>query len=447
MSLRTLFAVPLLAGACLAQGGLFQTNKVWTVHLTFAQDQWRALEPKNRPGQHGIDFGRGEWLQGPPGKRNGLASAMGIEFMTVHADLTFDGRVFKDIGVRYKGNGTYLEGMGAGKLSFKLDLNQFVKGQKLDGVTKLNLHNNVTDASWMNEPLSYRLYRDAGVPAPRTAYARVYIKIAGQTERYAGLYSLVENVDAHFADAHFTNKGGAFLKPVSTNLFRYLGEDWAKYDQTYDPKAALTDEQKKRIIAFTRLVSQADEAQFAAQFGDYVEVDEFARFMAVMVFLSDMDGLLGPGQNFYMYLDPKTQKFSFVPWDQDHSFGQFPMNSSQRQRENLSIHKPWIGSKRFFERVFQMDRFKKLYLAKVEEFSQTIFEPERFGPQVDEIAAAIRPAVQEESDQKLQRFDRAVAGTSQSFVPIKPFVKKRAKSILDQLAGRSQGERIGEGPR
>ena len=54
----------------------------------------------------------------------------------------------------------------------KIDLNEYVKGQKLAGITKLNLHSNVTDASWMNEVLSHRLYRDAGVPAPRTAYAR-----------------------------------------------------------------------------------------------------------------------------------------------------------------------------------------------------------------------------------------------------------------------------------
>src|SRR5713226_7975593 len=157
MSRPTLLALPLLASACLAQDGLFQPTKVWTVHLAFTQNQWKALEPTQRPGHGMPNFGSGEWLQGPPGKRNGLASSMGIEFNTVHADLTVDGRPFKDIGVRYKGNGTYLEGMGAGKFSFKLDLNHFVKGQKLDGVTKLNLHNNVTDASWMNEPLSYRL--------------------------------------------------------------------------------------------------------------------------------------------------------------------------------------------------------------------------------------------------------------------------------------------------
>jgi hypothetical protein len=53
--------------------------------------------------------------------------------------------------------------------------------------------------------------------------------------------------------------------------------------------------------------------------------------------------------------------------------------------------------------------------------------------------------VQEES--KLDRFDRAVAGTSKSIVPIKPFVKLRARSIADQLSGKSRGQRIEGGPR
>ncbi len=441
MKLRATLVFPVLAGVCLAQGGLFQDTKVGTVRLAFTREQWRGLRPGSSGG--GMNIGHGEWLQGAPGKRNGLASAMGIEFPSVHADVTIDDRTFHDVAIRYKGNGTYLEGQASGKFSYKIDFNQFVKGQNLGGAGKLNLHSNITDPSWMNEPLSYRLYRDAGVPAPRTGYVRVYVTVAGeQANRFAGLYSVVENVDDHFTARNFANKGGALFKPVSTNLFHYMGEDWEKYNQTYDPKGHPTAEQKKRLIDFTKLLSQADDTAFAARLGEYVDLEEFARFMAVMVYLSDVDGILGHGQNFYLYLDPKTQKFSFIPWDQDHSFGQFPYIGSQQQRNNLSIHKPWAGRVRFLERIFAVEGFRKLYLARLEEFSRTIFNPQRFADQVDAIAPVIRPAVQEEA--KLDRFDRAVAGTSRSIVPIKPFVKLRSKSIADQLAGRSQGERVSD---
>ena len=66
-------------------------------------------------------------LQGPEGKRNGLASAMGIEFVYVHADLEFEGQLLKDVAVRYKGNGTFMESRNSLKRSLKrslkLDLN------------------------------------------------------------------------------------------------------------------------------------------------------------------------------------------------------------------------------------------------------------------------------------------------------------------------------------
>jgi len=129
MKLRAVFVFPVLAGVCLAQGGLFQDTRVGTVRLAFTREQWRGLQPGRSGG--GMNMGRGEWLQGAPGKRNGLASAMGIEFPSVHADVTIDDRTLRDVAIRYKGNGTYLEGQAAGKFSYKIDFNQFVKGQNL----------------------------------------------------------------------------------------------------------------------------------------------------------------------------------------------------------------------------------------------------------------------------------------------------------------------------
>jgi hypothetical protein len=305
------------------------------------------------------------------------------------------------------------------------------------------------------------------VPAPRTAYARVFLTVPGTYEKqYLGLYSLVEDVDSHFAKENFGGKIGAIFKPVTPNLFGDLGSDWKSYRQTYDPKTDLTSEQQQRVIEFCKFVTKADDVQFAARLGEYLDLEEFARFMAVTVWLCNMDSILGAGQNYYMYLHPKTRRFEFLPWDLDHSFGQFGMNGSQDQRENLSINRPWRGENRFLDRVFKVDAFKKLYLAKLEEFSKTIFKPDRFYQQVDELATVLRPAVEEESDQKLERFDRVVAGDlvearsrgggfadglrfggfggfgggGRELRPIKPFVRIRALSVRDQLAGKSDGE-------
>ena len=156
-------------------------------------------------------------------------------------------------------------------------------------------------------------------------------------------------------------------------------------------------------------MTQADDAAFAAHIGEFIDLPEFARFMAVMVYLSDLDGILGPGQNLFLHLHPKSQQFQFIPWDQDHSWGQFN-RASQEQRDKLSIHHPWQGENFFLERMFKVEAFKKLYLARLDEFGKTIFRPERIAQQVDQIAAVIRPAVQEESEAKLARFDKLVAG-------------------------------------
>src|SRR5262249_23501755 len=153
--------------------------------------------------------------------------------------------------------------------------------------------------------------------------------------------------DKVFAEETFGTKKGALFKPVTPNPFADLGDAWKSYNQTYDPKTDLTPEQKQRVIDFCKLVSHASDAEFAAKLGEFLELDNFARFMAVTGWLATMDSILGPGQNYYVYLHPKTHKMQFIPWDLDHSFGQFGMMGSQEQRENLSIHKPWRGENRF----------------------------------------------------------------------------------------------------
>lgn len=404
-----------------------------------------------------LAIGSRSMLQGAEGRRNGIASAMGFEFPDGKADVEINGTQLKNVGIRYKGNGTFLGARDSNKKSFKLDFNDHVKGQEYAGVSKLNLHNNITDASWMNESLAYRLFRDAKVPSPRTAYAKVYVTVPGKHDRaYFGLYSMVENVDNDFEKHQLGARKGAIFKPVTTRPFEYMGDNWAAYNQAYDPKDDVTPAQKQRVIEFSKFVSAANDEDFAKHVGDFIDIDNFSRYMATLVWLAELDGILGSGQNYYVYLHPTTQKFMFMPWDMDHSFGQFWLRGTQEERNELSIHKPWGGEVRFLQRMFNTPAFKDAYLARLKEFSGTLFKPERLASQVDEFGRALRPAVQEESAEKLARFDKAVAGQnlqreggfggfggSGSTQPIKPFAKIRAQSVNDQLAGKSSGKEIG----
>lgn len=417
--------------------------------------------PGGRPGGGGQGGpGPGMGLQGREGQRNGLSGARGINFEYVKANLEFEGVPFKEVAVRYKGNGTFMDARQSDKKSLKVDLNEYVKGQKVAGISKLNFHNNITDVAWMHEPLAYELYRAAGVPAPRTTYAKVTLNAAGShTNHFLGLYSIVENPDNNWAEKNFGTKKGAIFKPVTRELFMFQGTDWAKYKQAYDAKTDLTPKQQERVYDFARLVTDADDAEFARRLPEFLDIDEFSRFMAVTVWLSSTDSILMMGQNFVVYLHPKTDRFQFIPWDLDRAFGNFFTPNP----EQLSIRKAWGEDNRFLERVMKVDAVRDAYLARLKEFQGTLFQPARFAKLVDQLAALIRPVVAEESASKLPPFDKAVAGKVDApseddgpgpgrgpfgmrSKPIKVFTTERYQAVADQLAGKSEGQPLGGGP-
>jgi spore coat protein H len=440
------FAACAQAGAVSSNTAFYHLPAVHTASLTFTPDQWFGLEPKWR------DSGA---------RQSGRAP----EFPYVHADLVIDDHRLTNVAVRYKGHATFMQSAGTLKRPFKVDLNEFVKGQKIAGASKLNFHNNVADPSWMNEPLAYALFRDAGLPAPRTAYARLYADVTGRlTNQFLGLYSLVENPDGNWAEDRFGTRTGMILKPVAAEPFQFLGESWARYRQAYDPKTPVYETQAGRVIGLARLVSQADDAEFARRLPEFIELDSFSRFLAVTVFLSNLDSILGLGDNHLVYLHPETQRFLFLPWDLDHAFGSYPLAGTAEDREQLSIWHPWTGTNRFLERVFSAAPFREAYVARLREFQQTLFMPDRIARQVAELVPILRPSVELESPAKAWRFDRATRGESVLAVglrgelpaentaaahdtgtdvrPIKAFVKARHASIAAQLEGRSQGRRI-----
>ena len=121
--------------------------------------------------------------------------------------------------------------------------------------------------------------------------------------------------------------------------------------------------QQQRVYDFARLLTDADDAEFARRLPEFLDVDEFSRFMAVTVWLSSTDSILMMGQNYVMYLHPKTDRFLFVPWDLDRAFGNFfspsPEQMSVRRawaEDNRWIHNASIPSQNNWPRAFPGDR-------------------------------------------------------------------------------------------
>jgi DNA-directed RNA polymerase specialized sigma24 family protein len=429
---------------------LYQTTNIWLAHLNFTREQWKALDAKyigpmpNFMRPDGMIF-----LRNPTAQRSGLAGVFGYQFDWSQAAFEFAGAPFTNVAVRVKGN---LGSLCTPKPSFKVDLNRLAKGQKLAGLDELTFNNLVWDYSCLHEALGYEFFRDSGVPAPRTAYAWLCASVRKRWDRKPlGLYLMLEPVDDEFAAERFGSENTPLFKPVTYNLFAHLGDDWSAYAPIYDLKTDATHRQKQRLIEFARLVSSATDTEFAAEVGDFLDLDEFARFLAGQVLLSNYDSILADGQNFYMYLHPRSNKFGFIPWDLDAAWGFFWLGEKQ-EVERASIWHPWVGENRFIERVMAVEEFRRIYRAHLEDFLTRLFVPDRLHRRIDEVAPVIRDPVAAESGFRLSKFDRSVTITPVEPLPgehprginhppyqLKRFIEARARSVRLQLDGKSKG--------
>jgi RNA polymerase sigma factor (sigma-70 family) len=429
---------------------LYRTTNIWHAHLRFTREQWKALEVK-RIGPM-PDFIRPDGmhtLRNPRARRSGVAGSLGFEFGWTHANFEFGGVAFTNVASRVKGN---VLSLSEPIRSYKVDLNKFVPGQKLGGLDELTFGSLVGDYAGLCEALAYEFFRDAGVSAPRTAYAWLSAGVTTQWEQKPlGLHLMEEVVDNEFAAERFGSKATPIFKPVTYTLFEHLGDEWPAYAPIYDLKTKATPEQQRRVIDFARLVSSATDAEFAAWVGDFLDLDEFARFLAGQVLLPNYDGILARGQNFYMYLDPRSNKFGFIPWDLDSAWGQ-DWIASKAEQEQASIWHPWVGEKRFIERVMAVEEFRRIYRAHLEDFVERLYVPERLHRRIDGIAAIIRDPIAAQSAFRLDKFEQEVGWKPVHRSPgeiantfnrpaheYKRFITQRAASVRRQLEGKSEG--------
>ena len=336
--------------------------------------------------------------------------------------------------IRFKGNYSYSVTAGGPARPMKIDVDKFEPGRRLCGLKTINLNTGPLDPSLMREPLAYSAFRAAGVPAPRTAFARVRLTVQGlYDQRDLGWYVVVEQVDEEFLARHFGRSDGLLLKPEILRGMPYLGARWEKYADRYNAKGLITEPGARRFIQFMQLVHFADDVTFARRLGEFVEVNQFLRFLAVQALIANLDSLLTTGHNYYLYED--RGRYRFLPWDMNLSFGAFGAVASSAEQADLSIRRPHVPPNRLIERVLGTPALRQQYERVARELAEQVVTKERLETSIARMAGALGgPAAATRP--------REYPGVRE----LQGFITRRMESIAQQLAGKRAGFVPGESP-
>jgi spore coat protein CotH len=381
-----------------AGADVFGHDKVWQFHLTLTVAEYAAMQPSPGmlPGFPGGPMPPPK-VEPKPGEptRDMHRSAFGIEFPWAVASLSTDGKTIEKVGLRYKGNSTYVRASRNLKRSLKVDIDRHDDAARFHGLKSLTLSNAVMDPSKSREALAYSIYRAAGVPAPRTAFAEVTLTVPGKYDKeYVGIYTLIEGVDKTFLKLNFKNNAGLLMKPERIPGLVYLGEDWARYKNTYLPKREATKEEIRRVIDFTKLVNAAPDAKFNQEIASYFDVEAFLKFMAVTAIVANFDSFHG-GHNYCLYLHPETNKFHFIPWDLDLALGGFPMLGTPEQMD-LSLTKPYAGQSKLADRLMANKEYAEQYQQILKEVVPFCFSKEKLLSEIAAIEKVVNPLIEKE---------------------------------------------------
>ncbi|MCC6461550.1 MAG: CotH kinase family protein [Saprospiraceae bacterium] len=203
--------------------------------------------------------------------------------------VRIDGQVLDSVGVRIKGGSSAYNL----KRPLKIDFNAFMPGQAYDGIKKLNLQNADIDPSVQRDAIAYYLFRQAGVHAPRTAFARVYVN-----DVYHGVYILVEQVDKNFLREHFASDEGTLYKNKICSIEVEAGE--------------------QNLAHYTEMISIATSLSgpaFQTAIEKVLDTDAFLRYFLVSNFINATDNAIDVDCNYYLYHQPKSGLLYWIPWD------------------------------------------------------------------------------------------------------------------------------------
>ena len=241
-----------------------------------------------------------------------------------------------EVGLRAKGveDLQRVHGTETERFSFRVDVNRFVPGQRVDDRRGFELHNGYMDPTFMREVLAFEFYREVGLRAPKTQY--VDLTVGG---KHLGLYLLVELVDKEFLQDYFADypDGDLFEPEPPAATLQWAGDTPAAY-----PKMGLeTNEDVSDGAGFVALVDALASGAPQA----VLDLVNARTYIAATAMLGNLDSYLGSATNYYLYEDNGQSRFRVIPWDVDQAFGTYDCGCDADVASELPNAAPTCGAR------------------------------------------------------------------------------------------------------
>ena len=381
---------------------IFPTNRVLDVQITVTDKDWDTIRYQSRDFFSALHESR---KVAPPE----------APYTYVNASVTIDGVTFPNVGLRKKG---FLGSLSTTRPSLKIKLNHTDKGAGIEGLTNLTFNNNQQDISLMSQFMGYALFNAAGSPAPRCAYAKVTVNGVN-----LGVYSHVETVRKSFLRRAFGTDDGTLYEGPYVDFY----EDWLGSFERKTGKDAPGREKIQQLIK----VLEGDSKNIEEAIGELVDLDAFYTYWAVEGLLGFWDGYSGNNNNFFIYLNPETDKFHFLPWGADSLFSKH----SKLQHHNkagapISVKTQGLLTHKLYQQESSRERYAKTMMGILKNYWN---EEELLG-EVDRIDVMVRPHLVDAQrffgyEDEGKAYSRAMA-----LEETRKFIGERRADIMEEIA-------------
>ena len=369
---------------------LFPTSDVLDVQITLEENDWNTIRHQSRNFFSALS----------PQRKSGPVEG---PYTYVKAKVKIGGIEFPEVGLRKKG---FLGSQNSERPSLKIKLNHVNDQAEINGMSMLTFNNNQQDISLMSQAMGYAIYNAAGSPAPRCGYAKISVN-----GKNLGVYSHVESVRKLLLKRGFSDNKGTLYEGTVVDFF----EGW---DASFENKVGEDAIGRKKINQLIEVLEQNNLPDMEKAIGEFVDLDSFYTFWAVEGLIGFWDGYTANNNNFFVYLNPKTEKFHFLPWGLDCAFEKYSKLPGNNRRAPLSVK----TKGRVAYRLYQIESCRQRYARTLKEIMDEHWDEEELIAEIDRRHAVLEPHLARTQARKFQ-----VKG-------IQNFIRVRREELMAEIS-------------